>query len=535
MCNSYLLGLCWVPLLSRVLYGPFDIEAENPCLKAAPAFVHRPVPTPCRALSGRCPPFVPCAEDDSPVWNLCEFFELHTLLDDCASVSDDWAFNAATLLDTLIEHFQEEKACEHGSGPVRLSLADTVPITSFQRDCLELQRLLPPSRCHWDSACDWLDNDYLPLLHFKGATLSQRTALANVRRWHQQAKQPDITEVIVYTDGSAAGASVEHDTAPAGWAFSVWLSAAGQTFFYGAAYGTAVPPGTAYHVGESQDTPLQSELLAICWSLAWLLEYGGAFGRPVRLLYDCQSAGFGTFGVSKPAAVPLVEGTGSLSRFAAILRQCVERRLCLSAAYIPGHAGFLGNEMSDCFAKFARAHPQPLDDRLLPEWPGLLARHPLADWAWHVIEESVDLPRLYALEAAAACSQKEAIAHRPAPCLGLIEPHRQPSAVTTDVSFCLRLMTYNVLTLLDKPRQADRPASANVGMMMKGKRHLIVQQCHQERLNFMASRRRDYKIQRFCRTVSTLCSTPLLPLPASLAADCGSVRFTLMHMCRVNL
>ena len=55
----------------------------------------RQVTTPCRAA---CPPI-----DAGFRWHL---EVLDTLLDESASMSQEWAFLAATLLDTLVEHFQ---------------------------------------------------------------------------------------------------------------------------------------------------------------------------------------------------------------------------------------------------------------------------------------------------------------------------------------------------------------------------------------------------------------------------------------------
>ena len=115
-----------------------------------------------------------------------------------------------------------------------------------------------------------------PLLQFSEAPLALRTALLDVPLWHEAPLTINATHLEVFTDGSASGPSEPLRTAPAGWAFTVWVVAGQRSYFYGAAYSTAVPPGTPFYLGETRDTPLQSELLGICWALVWLFEYGPA-------------------------------------------------------------------------------------------------------------------------------------------------------------------------------------------------------------------------------------------------------------------
>ena len=66
----------------------------------------RPLPTPCRG-GPRGLPFGSVPE--GPAWPRSESDwvneDLTTLLDDAVKASDEWAFLAATLLDTLVEHF----------------------------------------------------------------------------------------------------------------------------------------------------------------------------------------------------------------------------------------------------------------------------------------------------------------------------------------------------------------------------------------------------------------------------------------------
>ena len=457
---------------------------------------HLPVPrriaTPCRSLKEShgpdAPRLFPGVEGDASLFSVadldtdrCYLNDLHTVLEDCVAASDEWAFLAATLLDTLIEH--HAATITSGAtklGRVVLELEPVVHVSAFQRHCLELQHLLPTPIADVDQQTDWLDNDLTGVLHFRGATLTQRRAFASICKWHDECPRPPVLAVEVFTDGSASGHDATSDIAPAGWAFTVWLRT-GRCFFFGAASGTAVPPDTRYYIGETQDSPLQSELLALCWALVWITEYGPAFRCPVHIHYDCQAAGFGTFGLSHPAVLPVRAGECGLGKFAVVLRQCAQRRVQLEAAYVQGHAGILGNELSDCFAKLARTQQAPLESRMLPDWPHKLSTHPLVDWAWLVVECPEDMPRLYAFEATAACLQSRPAHPRPAPVMG-VQP---PSPNKGSVKLHLRCMTYNVLTLLDKPSGAERQGMRQTGMRIKGKRHLLVRQCLEDGINIV--------------------------------------------------
>ena len=251
--------------------------------------------------------------------------------------------------------------------------------------------------------------------------MALRTALLDVPLWHEAPLTINATHLEVFTDGSASGPSEPLRTAPAGWAFTVWVVAGQRSYFYGAAYSTAVPPGTPFYLGETRDTPLQSELLGICWALAWLFEYGPAFQLPCTLRFDCQAAGRGTFCQATPAALPAMDGHPSISRLAVLLRQCIERRMHLRGDYVPGHAGHLGNELSDSFAKYARCYIQPLEERVLPSWPARLSQRSLVSWAWLCAAPIVDLPTLFAFEPTAGYLQTRPPADRSPPVAGLIQ------------------------------------------------------------------------------------------------------------------
>ncbi|CAE7561232.1 CFDP2 [Symbiodinium sp. CCMP2456] len=422
----------------------------------------RPLPTPCRNL--------PTAQESGRERQSLDALE--TLLDECVAQSSEWAFLAVTLLETVIDHLAVPHVRAVARGP-EVSLERLVPISAFQQQSLALQEILPPPVQDITRATDWLDNDLSALLQFSEISLTLRTAFLNIRLWHDSPVWDAITRVDVFTDGSALGRHEPLRSAPAGWAFTVWVTVGAVNYFYGAASGVAVQPGSPVYLGETSDTPLQSELLAVCWALAWILEYGPGFACPVHLRYDCQAAGRGTFCEAVPAQL---DGPGvgpTLSQFASLLRQCVQCRVDLESSYVPGHAGYMGNELSDGFAKYARLHTPQSSNDLLPEWPSRLAQHPLVAWAWLAAGYAPDLPRLYAFEAAAACWQAHRTA-RSAPVLGVSQAPTPSQPVRYDLTFA----TYNVLTLLDQPQRRDRTVCARAGLKMAGKRHLLIEQCH---------------------------------------------------------
>ena len=94
----------------------------------------RPIPTPCRRnLPSEGPPLIDSACSRSPKWALMQDCQPHsgghltTLLEEAARCSDHWAFLAATLLETLVEHVSERPHSPIIGTP--LSLAAHLPET----------------------------------------------------------------------------------------------------------------------------------------------------------------------------------------------------------------------------------------------------------------------------------------------------------------------------------------------------------------------------------------------------------------------
>ncbi|CAE7371745.1 tyrP-A [Symbiodinium sp. CCMP2592] len=396
----------------------------------------RALPTPCRAP----PPPITVEER----WHL---EVLDTLLDESAAQDDEWAFLAATLLDTLVEY------CPHArqqtiapACPCEVSLERTVPLSPHQHQTLKLLEALPhqlPSEEH-----DWLDNDLDVVLKSKALPLEVRTSLVNVQPWHHVgAPPPDCLEI--YTDGSAAMSP--NDLGPCAWAFSVFAIVGSARLLIGHASAPAFPANSTFHIGESTDDALTAELLAICWALCWTAQHGRRFGVPVEFLYDALAAGGGAFGVTVP-----VGSTGSspylaLAGFAVALRQYTAELLPIKHSHVKGHTGCLGNELCDALAKHARRLPQDDHAFCLPDWPRLWAMHPLRDWAWATLPGHGDLASLFCFGVEASLGRR---VHKAPPCSPTfgVQDHHLPSTQVGYVFFCV---TLNVLTLREpRPHQS---------------------------------------------------------------------------------
>ncbi|CAE7293014.1 CFDP2 [Symbiodinium sp. CCMP2592] len=415
-----------------------------------------------------------------------------TLLDHAAALDDAWASRASVLIEGLVARGAARtgaRALSTDAKPVTarpaasvpvLQLADTVPLTRYQSSCLELQNLVPVA-CTVPCT-DWLDNDLRFLRDAPDTLAGVSAAIPDFAYWHTISEHGGQAPacVHVYTDGSAHGTCEPLASAPCGWAFNVWIETVSGWYFYGYAASTAVAPYTRFFLGESDDSPLTSELLGTTWALAWILEYGPMFDCPVHLHYDCTAAGEGTFAQAAPAYTTGVPGGPCLSHVAVAFRQIAAARVSLTSDYIPGHQGLLGNELSDSLAKHVRTQAIPIDERVLPEWPARLACHDLLEWAWLVHTAETDLPTLFAFESEAGRLQNMSPLPRPPPQCGIGQPaekHPQP------VHYHIKAVTFNILTLLESAH-AKRRAPAPTGLRMMGRRHVILRQLRSEKVLF---------------------------------------------------
>ena len=430
--------------------------------------ISRPLPTPCRA--GSAPAHAPIC---SPQLGSCsdssitiEGEDLHglssigpTLLDDLKCTHGDPLFlEARAVLEVLIEH---HACCSDHADPAPLCLEDHIPLTPHQESSLRLQAFLPHELPHEE--VDWLDSDLTEVLAFQELALEIRTVLVNVPIWCQ-AGFPTPDRIDVFTDGSATLS--ESVTTPCAWAFAAFAVVGEQHYLIGHASSQAVPPGTPYFLGEVLDDALTAELLALCWSMCWAAQHLLHLSAPVCFRYDALGAGQGTFGAARPVRGATPEHYAPLAQFAVALRQYLNARRAVSHAHVPGHRGHVGNELCDALAKLARRAVISAYDRCLPEWPGLWAAHPLANWAWSTVPGQVDVPRLFCFEAEVALAQKRGPNVVKAPAYGQHNVH----CPVGDASFCLSCVSLNVLTLRDKT--AKLPA-AHVGLRLMGRKDLL--------------------------------------------------------------
>ncbi|CAE7883540.1 hypothetical protein AK812_SmicGene281 [Symbiodinium microadriaticum] len=414
-----------------------------------------------------------------------------TLLGQAVQADHGYAYYlASTLLETLQEHLFPVAASVVLSGdspvsrsdhltddnlastctrplPQALMLEHSLPVSTFQAECLALQRLLTFSK---EGSPDWLDNDLRPLLQDRWVPLSWRTAFVNIRKWHDWGEL-DPYALQVYTDGSAA--SHASDLLPCSWAFTVWLDTAAGRFLLGFASDTSAVPESPYYLGETEETALVGEQLALAWGLAWALEYASFYEVPVTFHYDAQSAGKGAFGEWRPPMRPHsgCPGYPSLSELLVYLRQAVTQVVPLHHAYVAGHSGQIENELADQLAKQSRRRPCDYWGRLAPTWPSQLARHSLLPWAWMVFERTSDLPTLFSLESEACRLQTLDARPQKAPSPGVVK-YEHSSCVA---EFGFLAFTYNVLTLRD-PKTPTGPSTTSAGMRVVGRKSILKSQ-----------------------------------------------------------
>ena len=421
----------------------------------------RPIPTPCRQ------PDMPKPRHEDTEWVDWDCLgSLQTLLEECNATTQHHHFLAATLVETLDEHFHEKRQL-----PLTVSLDRMLPTTSYQQQVLSLQRTLAEAlEPSTSSEPDWLDNDTSLLFSDPKVPLEKRTQFVNVRTWHEAGCPPPHV-LQVYTDGSASNAA--QDTAPCAWAFGVWVPHQSHQLLLGHASGTAVPPDTPYSLGETNDTPQTSEQLALAWALIWAVSYANRFASPVEFAYDCLVAGKGAFGDWKLPAQSDAAGSSQLAINLVCLRHLAQARLHVQHRHVKGHAGQLENEYADQLAKKARREPADVYNRMLPTWPAVFLCHPLKQWGWITAAPPVDLPALYAFESEADRLQTLDARASQAP---FSVEHKPPPQIACVYQFAV--ISYNTLTMRDP---AEKKGEAKVGLRISGRKALLKHQFAEHR------------------------------------------------------
>ena len=406
-----------------------------------------------------------------------------TLLDSVPYQDKLWAwFNAVTLLETLVEHRDEQSRLADGDLPsghrCPISLENSVPLSDFQGQALELHAIIPSTVCHQrpEELLDWLDNDLKGLCSDPAVPRAKLSLFAGVRKWHSVADALDPESVAVYTDGSSAS-GVRAAGLPGAWAFSVWILSGGHEYLLGFATGTHVPVEDPRFVGAEADTPLTCEQLAMVWALAWVAQFGASLALPTCMVYDCNAAGQGAFAQVRAPLQGHDGGLSDISAFACQLRQLACSRVELSHRHVKAHAGAVANELCDELAKRARRSCEGRSGDILPVWPSHLFLHPLKAWAWVPPGGTPDVPPLFSFEAEACRLQAIDPVGMQGPSMGRqkAQPRKGPSA------FNFRLATVNILTLLD-PGQAGPPCAPQPqpGLRIVAKRELLKNQFLEE-------------------------------------------------------
>ena len=455
----------------------------------------RPLPTPCRSLAKTAlPPTDLHYVQEEP---LC------TLLQESVIHDDRPFFLAATLLDTLVEHFTEiRKATEDevvshapitqarmlhldglidfaGSvsvGPVRgysgyiLSVLASKPpgeVVSIGSTPLgftwgELSELLRPSSLLF--ACTHLASAIN--LCFEELVHQLRALSSDVQRGH----------LICYTDGSFYPRTPSQHEA-LGWAV-IFLDPHLCQMSYAAG---AVPKWAV------QDSTCTSAYLTECYALLIAkLIATQSFSCDQRVLFrgDCQSA------------VGIVEGNmsyqaGSVPQSLAnisVLRSCSTTQPD-SAEYVPGHAGHYFNELADTLAKAGARHSISLQLSTVPDklvgWlqqGGLYL--PWAATAINSLKGDCTSPPLQS-------TLGHDMFHQGMSTQQLIEPF-VPSTVKGDrestpeeadtFRFCLTVVSFNTLTLGAALEEADNSGLGPTGLQYKpGRAALLAQQLDDSR------------------------------------------------------
>ena len=433
----------------------------------------RAVPTPCRAW--RILP--PGADTGSTVTDFDSVGP--TLLELSLAAADNEAmFLAATLLDTLVEHFGQVTGKPlDPSGPLAakpdLALEQCLPCTPFQQLAMQLQAIVPavrPATVDVFDAVDWLDIDLRPLLTDVNTPHKWREVFAAFPTGNDRLATESFQQLVVYTDGSAARPGTD-DLAPAAWAFAVWGQTESRLLFLGHSSHTTVPPDTPFWLHEERDDSWTAEVLALAWSLVWAIEFGAGYGVPIEFRYDATVPGEGTFADICQARASNDGSTLPLAVFTSILRQTLEVRAPVRHTHVKGHSGDPGNELCDLLSKRARRHPEAFHDRCLPTWPRQWLVHPFAAWGWLSGYQGPDLP-LPNFEIEALRMQAQRPSPSP-PSLG-VQTHEYRAA---GVLFQLKAVSFNVLTMFDPrvPHGRDKRVD-NVGLMTAGKRDLLKRQ-----------------------------------------------------------
>ncbi|OLQ03718.1 hypothetical protein AK812_SmicGene13326 [Symbiodinium microadriaticum] len=414
---------------------PFAVAACSSAVLPVPGGA-RPLPTPCR--SDVVPRYGLCKEDD--VLQHC-VQNLTTLLEESAQASDHWAFMAATLVETLWEHFAEatlQPPCHR----VPLALADHLPAAqvhdltaaSFapKLSMEDLAALLSPGT--WPLRESLPPGIGGPFTHMPASAISPTVPV----------------NVSIYTDGSYLA---PHSA----WAFAVFVSQPDAVALVGWMAGAVVTtPEHPLWVGANRHHALVGEQCALLWALVWALQ--APIGCDIRLFVDCEVAlrqTTGQYGSSNQSSLACT----CRSLFQALVAS--RPGIASAITHVRSHTGVPENELVDLIAKWAATSDG--DSSHFSAHMHLAAsvcRSPHLAWLW-LIPEAIRHPGLWPRYDGHGFTDLDRAAPRaelsPGECRGFFgldtNTVETNDAVAFVATFCL--FTLNTQTLAESAPSAD--------------------------------------------------------------------------------
>ncbi|CAE7699183.1 unnamed protein product [Symbiodinium sp. CCMP2456] len=434
-------------------------------------FPSRPVPTPCRGrlesrpavathasadvLAGTVPVF--CPSMDASVFSLAvDLGPLVTLLEDSAQRDHHWAFLAATLLDTLCEHFDgaavplDRVPRQALASPTILSLATALPVRSgpatvsagcevFELDSRQCQ--LP---CCISDVQRLFSSVPFAALRAAPTGLPRPDRFACWLASGSPGRSPAPDEILVLTsDGSFSA-----DDRKSGWAVAVSLVSGTDRSLPGQFIGCFGGDMMSFAPFCPSDTRLLDAYLAEVAGLLW----AGVAAAQLPWHGDVL------FRADNVSALAGVHGeVNMIPHLICTLARSVHTALQVGAhcrpsyQHVPGHAGDAANELADAAASLAacaRFSPAPFSFDL-----GLWGSNEgsRALWLPHLclsLARPDEVPALHRdvhswARGAGVCNETPTFAMAP-----FLRDAADAGETGQARGVCLRLATYNVLSLL---------------------------------------------------------------------------------------
>ncbi|OLP86094.1 hypothetical protein AK812_SmicGene32832 [Symbiodinium microadriaticum] len=370
--------------------------------------------------------------------------DLQTLLQESLARPDCQAFwLTATLLEALVEHFEEQPAQDTIlQKPITLRLSEvlpTAPTVDLSAVSLSLYQDLDQV-VKWTTIGGWHLHPTLP----DTLQVPRCVQALFMHRAHSPSTPTFFERLQIYTDGSFDGTT-------AAWAFCVFGRHHGQEYLLGWA-GGLVPtePQDPLWLAPCAQHAFSGEQHALIWAAVWALQ--SPLHAQLSLHSDCLVAlkqSNGKFGWR----------TGD--RLAPICRAAI---LALTTArptfdrevrHVRSHSGVPQNELADQLAKHVnRSDPTATDAH--QRWAASWIRIGALDWLWAHVAATTE-PQLWPQQVGTALVDH----HRHTDALPLTEAEsyrafglERPSTSSTSTAYAcvtLRILTLNVQSLAEAP------------------------------------------------------------------------------------